>query len=93
MIPDAGVIRFTYWAWGGSYPSRSEPPQDESYAEIYIGLTAFLAKSCVYNATAPAGAEMQCESQVIHWSDYEDTSGWSGKVRWGHNPPCASSIS
>ncbi|GMI00512.1 hypothetical protein TrVE_jg2433 [Triparma verrucosa] len=79
IIPDEGIIRFSYWGWGGSYEGDL-PPTDESYAEIYVGLTAFLAKSCTYNTNVAA---MNCTTSVIDWADYEDTEGWSGTCAQG----------
>ncbi|GMI16385.1 hypothetical protein TrLO_g12930 [Triparma laevis f. longispina] len=81
IIPDEGIIRFSYWTWGGTY-SGDLAPTDESYAEIFVGLTAFLAKSCTYNTTV-VPAEMQCLTEVIGWGDYEDEQGWSGSCAQG----------
>jgi len=85
-LNDSDLLRISFWSWGRTYSRNWErllddmPEQD--YAEVFIGLRGYLARTCLYvNTTArdlihtemselhPLPPKFNCTMEVYAWED------------------------
>ena len=91
VINDKEVLRASFWSWAKSYKGFYKPKAEEDYAELFMGLRAYYATSCVWvNVTGTSlendakpqhgGFAYNCTESVIKWDpDDQEQLSWGGK--------------
>mmetsp|Transcript_22166 Transcript_22166/g.46321 ORF Transcript_22166/g.46321 Transcript_22166/m.46321 type:complete len:418 (-) Transcript_22166:33-1286(-) len=91
VINDKEVLRASFWSWAKSYSGFYKPESGENYAELFMGLRAYYANSCVWtnvtgtefeSDTRPEddGFMYKCTEAVVNWDPKSSgQTAWAGK--------------